>query len=62
MCVKRGILEKLFTFVGLVSSFNFKLGKKKKKWREKVELTEWLTLSQTESFSVLQRPTTCSSW
>lgn len=34
MWVKRGILEKLFTFVGLVSSFNFKLGKKKKMTRE----------------------------
>ena len=29
MWVTRGILEKLFTFVGLVSSFNFKPGKKK---------------------------------
>lgn len=44
MWVKRGILEKLFTFVGLVSSFNFKLGKKKKNDERKWNWpSDWLS-------------------
>lgn len=54
MWVKRGILEKLFTFVGLVSSFNFKPGKKKKTRESGTDrvidpLTNWIILRVTKA-------------